>query len=595
MTVQAVVQGAGAALAAAGVQLGLLSLELWCGARQLTRVAVVLVREQEAPSATAPAPAGPDMHHELMLHEEEGGGGRCSAWEPRRLAEELSALAESAFENGEGCVGGNGGGAPAVPSVEDLEAVHQLVHDLALFHVYVTAQEAGAGRDVRQRDPLQQDGGTPSSLCASAPGLLPGSLDLTAQMVALLGRPDPQRRQAIVQMGAGLLSYAVLLGMPYTAAAVRHGLVTLGCDLAQAERLACCVGHVSADVVEGGTTGDGMQMVVEQAWGTLVDEEEGGLLGHGAGEAEDPIAGVPLVPRAVASRDLRVLRLLAAWARQDGLRLGHDAWLQEAAAGSQISGSDGATAGLRAPEATAAASVDDPDSPTTSAPFNIQVRGLLAAMQGRGPGLATPAPTTPAASSQPAPTSSPSARATRPAPGPRTTPGPMTACWQRLSAVATLARRSRLASCVLGYADREQEATYQRFTAPDNARVAAYWVPVMCAALAAALLRRLRATESGDWTELPASLVFAGPYVPLALSMVFRPRCVPYCFAHRGHATADYSKLLLWEQLLCRTALRSMRRVNTRSAAATRPRPRAQCRRFAHTYAGCRFVPVPPR
>ncbi|KAG2436277.1 hypothetical protein HXX76_006588 [Chlamydomonas incerta] len=240
------VEGAAAALQCCGCTLSPLSLELWHGSCQAAGSAQVVAVVGAAGSSVAAA----------------GATGSVAAAEA--VAAELRALA----------------------AAEAPDAMRQVVQDLGSVESYAAVAAAA-----------------PAGSCApqGAAVLLPGSVDLWPELRASMAASlaDPDQRGELGLMAANLLSYAVLRGLPATAAVVRRALRALGYGLEHADAMSAA---------DAGAT---------ELYEDEVDAAACGIDG-GAG-SEDEQVGLPLVHLAALSGNIGVVRQVLGWAAEEGL------------------------------------------------------------------------------------------------------------------------------------------------------------------------------------------------------------------------------------------------------------------------------------
>ncbi|GIL52564.1 hypothetical protein Vafri_8395 [Volvox africanus] len=399
----------------------------------------------------------------------------------------------------------------------------------------------------QQQGPEEEAGGqvkrTPK---AAAALLLSGSLDMSCPLQQLLGRPDPQQRQSMLLIGANLLSYTILHGMPHTANAIRKMLAVLGCGLAEADALSAAAAGVSEEDVFGGE-------LLPAGGGTAPNDHL-----CTAPEWDDSSKnGLPLTHLAVLSGNINVVRMVLKWAEEEGLG---SEWVMRrhrgplplqlamTAANPDTAGRDDGGAGghveylalltqLLSPQGAVPHSQQDSDAGGSAGTaedrvselrVNKDLAVLAVAMtayphasscsdgisdvgkpsDGGGGGKAIHAY---GSGSSAAYTSTSHVTNTR-----GTRNGSNLQGWHR--------QRHPLLVCLLGYSDPATEAQYQQFVVPYDVHVASYWIPLMCFLLACALLRLiLRGRSGADLSEAPAAVLFAWPYVVLAVCLKLRP------------------------------------------------------------------------
>ncbi|GIM08349.1 hypothetical protein Vretimale_12381 [Volvox reticuliferus] len=407
----------------------------------------------------------------------------------------------------------------------------------------------------QQRGPEAEPGVLTHKTPRTAALLLPGSLDMSCPLQRLLGRADPQQRQSMLLTGANLLSYTTLHGLPYTANAVRTMLAVLGCGLAEADELSAAAACASEDDVfggellpDGGGSAGSCTAPTDHLCAALERDDSGKN-------------GLPLLHLAVLSGNISVVRMLLQWAREEGLGT---EWLMRRHRG-RLPLQLARAALVAANRYTAGRDDDDDDDDGSGAhvEYLAQLKQLLSPsatprlQQDSGTDGSTGTGedrvlqpqrdkdlTAFAASMTAAPPASSCSDGTRhtsePSGGDKAMPTRRTGAAAAHAATprATNTRSARsganlpewrrqrhpLLVSLFGYRDPAKEAQYQQFMLPYDVHVASYWIPLMCFFLACSFLRLLLRGGSGaDPSEAPVAMLYAWPYVVMAICLKLRP------------------------------------------------------------------------
>ncbi|KAG2496619.1 hypothetical protein HYH03_005440 [Edaphochlamys debaryana] len=513
VTLEVAVGGCHEAVEALSSRIAVLSVELWYGMHMVSQAPVMLVSD----GSGLPYP---DTINDAGSSPAQPAAPTAAAG----VAAELSRLAAAAML---------GGCWPLASEIEldeqgmDEMGFRQLVLDMGALELYASVCRAGPGAKAAAAAAVGQAEPEETETLERAPPLLPGSLDLSAQLAELLrpsGGGDSQEvRETMLTIGSNLLSYAVLRNMPYIACAVRDTLVALGCGLAEADAISAASAEAESHGFQDSAADPAAAAAIGAEAAASPVEEQGEQ-------------GLPVVHLAVLSNRLTVVRTVLVWAAAEGLgtdwvmrRHGGRSPLDLAAMAAAAGGAAGAAAAeifelLRNAEDFLLQHQRDCDRSSDQRPTRragslglpADDRSSFDRRSASGARADQDDESTEGCGGSSGakqlkltePTHKAEALGKRDGQQGKQEAGP----------ALSLGDRPFWKVLLFGYGDRSVEHRFREFTEAHERQVARVWVPCMVTVMAAALLRQLRGVAS-DASEAPAAVLFAWPYCALLVAL----------------------------------------------------------------------------